>query len=64
MKPAGRSADRGGNGVGRRRFLRDAAAAAALTGAAVRGASAEDAALDALMGDNGNGRFGQDFDQA
>jgi len=35
-----------------------------LTGAFARGASAEDAALDALMGDSKDGQFGQDFDQA
>ena len=40
------------------------AAATALTGAFARHASAEDAALDALMGDGKDGQFGQDFDQA
>jgi L,D-transpeptidase YcbB len=40
------------------------AAATALTGAFARRASAEDAALDALMGDGKDGQFGQDFDQA
>ena len=48
----------------RRAILKHLAGAAALTGAFAGRASAEDAALDALMGDNKDGRFGQDFDQA
>jgi L,D-transpeptidase YcbB len=48
--------------VNRRAMLKHLAGAAALTGAFVRRAGAEDAALDALMNDN-NGQFGQNFDQ-
>src|ERR1700733_8873515 len=52
-------------GVNRRSILKNLAGAAALTGAFARRACAEDAALDALMGDSGkDGQFGQDFDQA
>jgi L,D-transpeptidase YcbB len=52
-------------GVDRRAILKNLAGAAALTGAFARRACAEDAALDALMGDSGkDGQFGQDFDQA
>ena len=52
-------------GVDRRSILKNLAGAAALTGAFARRACAEDAALDALMGDSGkDGQFGQDFDQA
>jgi L,D-transpeptidase YcbB len=49
-------------GVDRRSILKHFAGIAALSGAFVRRAGAEDAALDALMGE-GNGQFGQDFDQ-
>ncbi len=52
-------------GVDRRAILKNLAGAAALTGAFAGRAGAEDAALDALMGDSGkDGQFGQDFDQA
>jgi L,D-transpeptidase YcbB len=51
-------------GVDRRAILKNLAGGVALTGAFARGASAEDAALDALMGDSKDGQFGQDFDQA
>ncbi len=51
------------NGLDRRRFLKQVAGAAVLTGALARRASAEDAALDALI-DDGNGQFGEGFDQA
>jgi murein L,D-transpeptidase YcbB/YkuD len=50
--------------VDRRAFLKHFAGAAALTGAFAGRASAEDAALDALMGDSKDGQLGQDFDQA
>src|SRR6202035_944548 len=55
--------DRNGARVDRRHFLKHCGGVAALGGAFARRASAEDAALDALMGD-GLGHFGQDFDQA
>jgi len=50
----------------RRAFLRGAAGAAALAacGLAARAARAEDAALDALIGDAQRGEFGQGFDDA
>jgi L,D-transpeptidase YcbB len=50
--------------VDRRAFLKHFAGAAVLTGAFARQAAAEDAALDALMGDGKDGPLGQDFDQA
>src|SRR5271169_4005746 len=50
--------------VDRRSFLKHFAGAAAITGALARTAAAEDAAVDALIGDTQHGRFGQDFDQA
>jgi murein L,D-transpeptidase YcbB/YkuD len=52
------------SGVDRRFFLKRIAGAAALTGAFAKAAAAEDAALDALIGDGTHGQFGQDFDQA
>ena len=51
-------------GVDRRSLLKHLAGAAAITGVFARRADAEDAAVDALIGDNQHGRFGQDFDQA
>lgn len=58
--------DRDGAGTDRRAFLRRAAGVAALaaTGLATRAAFAEDAALDALIGDTQRGEFGQGFDDA
>jgi len=56
--------DRRGAGVNRRAVLKHVAGAAALTGAVANRARAEDAALDALMGDGKDGQFGQNFDQA
>ena len=58
--------DRDGAGTDRRAFLRRAAGVAALaaTGLAARAAFAEDAALDALIGDTQRGEFGQGFDDA
>jgi murein L,D-transpeptidase YcbB/YkuD len=58
------SRDRSRKGVDRRFFLKHFAGVAALTGALVRGAGAEDAALDALIEDGRHGQLGQDFDQA
>ncbi|HUD88348.1 MAG TPA: peptidoglycan-binding protein, partial [Xanthobacteraceae bacterium] len=63
-KPPSGSRDLGRTGVGRRTLLKYFAGAAALTGALARRARAEDPALDALIGDGGNGQLGQDFDQA
>jgi L,D-transpeptidase YcbB len=60
----GKSGGTGPLSVDRRRFLGQFAGAAALGGALLGKASAEDAALDALMGESGNGGLGQDFDQA
>ena len=54
--------DRDGARPDRRVFL-TALATFAAAGAAVRPAAAEDAALDALMGDTERGQFGQSFDQ-
>jgi murein L,D-transpeptidase YcbB/YkuD len=50
--------------VHRRSVLKHLAGAAALTAAFAPRARAEDAALDALMGDDSNGAPGQGFDQA
>jgi murein L,D-transpeptidase YcbB/YkuD len=57
--------DRDGARPDRRVFLTALAGAATLAAsrAAVRPAAAEDAALDALMGDAERGQFGQSFDQ-
>jgi murein L,D-transpeptidase YcbB/YkuD len=63
-KPPSGSRDRGRTGVDRRTLLKYFAGAAAVTGALARRARAEDPALDALIGDGGNGQLGQDFDQA
>jgi murein L,D-transpeptidase YcbB/YkuD len=63
-KPPSGSRDRGRTGVDRRHLLKYFAGAAAMTGALARRARAEDPALDALIGDGGNGQLGQDFDQA
>ncbi len=63
-KPPSGSRDRGRTGVDRRTLLKYFAGAAAATGALARRARAEDPALDALIGDGGNGQLGQDFDQA
>jgi murein L,D-transpeptidase YcbB/YkuD len=54
--------DRDGARPDRRVFL-SALATLAAAGAAVRSAAAEDAPLDALMGDTERGQFGQSFDQ-
>jgi L,D-transpeptidase YcbB len=51
-------------GTHRRAILKHLAGAAAFAGAFASGARAEDAALDAIMGDDGNGNPGQGFDQA
>jgi murein L,D-transpeptidase YcbB/YkuD len=59
----GGNRDRGRIAFNRRAFLKHFAGAAALTGAFTHKAIAEDAALDALMGDGEHGQFGQDFDQ-
>ncbi len=56
--------DRSRIAVDRRHFLKRFVGAAALAGAFARRAGAEDAALDALIGDSRHGQFGQDFDQA
>jgi len=58
--------DRDGAPTDRRTFLRRAAGVAALgaAGLAARAAFAEDAALDALIGDTQRGEFGQGFDEA
>jgi murein L,D-transpeptidase YcbB/YkuD len=61
MKKSG-SFDGSRRRLNRRAVLKHVAGAVALTGAFVRGARAEDAALDALMNDS-NGQFGQNFDQ-
>jgi murein L,D-transpeptidase YcbB/YkuD len=61
MKKSG-SFDGGRRRLNRRTVLKHVAGAAALTGAFIRGARAEDPALDALMNDS-NGQFGQNFDQ-
>jgi L,D-transpeptidase YcbB len=63
-KPRSGSRDRGRTSVDRRTLLKSFAGAAAMTGALARRARAEDPALDALIGDGGNGQLGQDFDQA
>jgi len=57
--------DRDGARPDRRAFLTALAGAATLAAAraAVRPAAADDAALDALMGDTERGQFGQSFDQ-
>jgi len=63
----GHSDDRNDNETNRRGFLRGLAGAATLaaTGvAAMRAALADDAALDALIGDAQRGGFGQNFDDA
>ena len=61
-----KSHDRDGAPTDRRTFLRRAAGVAALgaAGLAARAAFAEDAALDALIGDTQRGEFGQGFDEA
>jgi murein L,D-transpeptidase YcbB/YkuD len=51
-------------GTHRRAILKHLAGVAAFAGAFASGARAEDAALDALMGDDGNSNPGQGFDQA
>jgi L,D-transpeptidase YcbB len=58
--------DRDGAPTDRRTFLRRAAGVAALgaAGLAARAAFAEDAALDALIGDTQRSEFGQGFDEA
>ena len=56
--------DSEGTKVHRRSVLKHLAGAAALTAAFVPRARAEDAALDALMGDDSSGNLGQGFDQA
>ena len=58
--------DRDGAQTDRRAFLKHAAGVATLaaTGLAARAAFAEDAALDALIGDTQRGEFGQGFDDA
>jgi len=63
-RPIGGSLDHSRIGVDRRAILKHFAGAAALTGAFACRAGAEDAALDALMGEGKDGQFGQDFDQA
>jgi murein L,D-transpeptidase YcbB/YkuD len=59
-----RPQDRSRRGFNRRSFLKHFAGVAALTGALARKAGAEDAALDALIGDRQQGQYGQGFDQA
>jgi murein L,D-transpeptidase YcbB/YkuD len=63
---AKRAAQHGRNrsALDRRGFLKHFAGAAAVTGTLLGGARAEDAALDALMGDDQRGPFGTDFDEA
>jgi L,D-transpeptidase YcbB len=61
MKKSG-SFDGSRGRLSRRATLKHLAGAAALSGAFIRYARAEDAALDALMNDS-NGQFGQNFDQ-
>ena len=58
--------DRNGARTDRRAFLRRLAGVTALTaaGLSARAAFAEDAALDALIGDTQRGSFGQKFDEA
>src|SRR5215467_12991567 len=59
--------DRNGRRTDRRAFLRrlgGATAAVAAAGVAARAAFAQDAALDALIGDAQKGSFGQGFDEA
>jgi murein L,D-transpeptidase YcbB/YkuD len=58
------AAHSGRNGVDRRRLLAQVAGAAAVTAGLARRARADDAAVDALIGDGSDGRFGSDFDQA
>ena len=54
-----------GNRADRRAFLRFAGASTlAAAGLAAQAVRAEDAALDALIGDTQNGSFGQKFDEA
>ncbi len=58
--------DRDGARTDRRAFLKRAAGVATLAaaGLAARAAFAEDATLDALIGDSQRGEFGQGFDEA
>jgi len=56
--------DRDGAPTDRRTFLRRGVAALGAAGLAARAAFAEDAALDALIGDTQRGEFGQGFDEA